>query len=126
MTGNKTRLYLAFYSRLPTQRQPVKYHTSFILTPKNPKVTNSITVIHVTNPLDPETGAQPWKFESKTTIARTTKLAGVMLLGKLSPDVTVDDVTDILQTVSVKQDANWWCHDWILEAIPVSTANNIR
>ena len=49
-----------------------------------------------------------------------------MLLGKLSPDVTVDDVTDILQTVSVKQDANWWCHDWILEAIPVSTANNIR
>jgi len=48
-----------------------------------------------------------------------------MLLGKLSPDVTVDDVTDILQTVSLKQDANWWCYDWILEAIPVSTVNNL-
>ena len=84
----------------------MKYHTSFtsVLTPKNPKVTNSITVIHVTNPLDPETGAQPWKFESKTTTARTAKFAGVMLLGKLSPDVTVDNVTNILQTVAVKQD----------------------
>ena len=48
-----------------------------------------------------------------------------MLLRKLSPDVTVDDVTDILQTVAVKQDENWWCHDWILEAIPVNTVNNI-
>lgn len=119
-------MYLAFYRRLPTAKQPANYHTSFILVPKNPKVTHEFTVIHVINPLDPNTGTQAWKFESKTTDGRTGKLTGVMLLGKLSPDVTVDGVADILKTVSVRQDGNWWCHDWILEAMPVSTVKNVR
>ncbi|KIM42610.1 hypothetical protein M413DRAFT_26639 [Hebeloma cylindrosporum] len=125
MTGNKLRLYLAYYRRNPTPNQPARYHTSFIVAPKNPQVTDYITVLHVTNRLDRRTLTQLWKFESKTSQARTNQLTGLMLLGKVPPNFTVENITQILTTIPVKQEEDWWCHDWIMEAMPALVENGI-
>ena len=56
---------------------------------------------HAVNPIDMETKIETWKFEVLLTEARTSRLAGVMLLGKVPPDITVEGIEEILKSVHV-------------------------
>ncbi|KAF8882044.1 hypothetical protein CPB84DRAFT_227263 [Gymnopilus junonius] len=116
MARNKLRLYIAYYQRLPSPRQPEKYHTSFILMPKMPKTDSpkSAIVYHVTNPLDVNLLKAVWKFEPKNSLPRTGKLTGLMLLAKIPPEIGPANIEDILNQVPLKQDDDsWWCHNWV-------------
>ncbi|KAF8884273.1 hypothetical protein CPB84DRAFT_1713077 [Gymnopilus junonius] len=123
MTGNKLRLYLGYWRRQESDVHPGKYHVSLLLTAKKPR--NDLPTAkryHAVNPIDCETKTEIWKFEILQTEARTTKLAGVMLLGKVPPDVTMEGIEEILKKVHVPtpeeaQKINWHCRHWVLEAL---------
>ena len=110
MPWNKKRLYLTFFERLPTKRQPEKYHTSLLLSPKNPDVKTDAaaraTLYHVVNPVDLTVGKQVWKYESKPTRPRSPsrRLVGLMLLGKVHPGNTPIKIKDILGAIPAKKD----------------------
>ena len=127
MPRGKKRLYLAFFERLPTQRQPEKYHTSLLLSPKNPDVKTDAaaraTLYHAVNRIDPTVRKQVWKYESMPTRPRSPSrmVVGLVLLGK-HPDNTFIKIKEILEAIPVKNDdPNWWCYDWAWEAMSVST-----
>jgi len=127
MTGNKLRLYLGYWRRQESEAHPGKYHVGLLLVAKKPR--NDLPTAmryHAVNPIDRETKIETWKFESLPTEARTTKLAGVMLLGKVPPNVTVEGIEEILKKVHVPtpeeaKKVNWRCRHWVLEALEAST-----
>lgn len=127
MPSNKFRLYLGYWRRQETEANPGKYHVGLLLTPKKPR--NDLPTArryHAVNPLDKDTLIETWKFEVLLTEARTTRLSGVLLLGKVPPDFTVEDIEKILKKVPVPtpeeaKKTNWRCRHWVLEALEVST-----
>jgi hypothetical protein len=84
---------------------------------------------HAINPIDGETLVETWRFESRETEARTAKLVGCVLLGKVPPTFTMEAITELLREVPVPsieeaQRTNWRCRNWILDALVVSTLND--
>jgi hypothetical protein len=124
MPSNKRRLYIAFFHRGTSEEVPVKFHTAFLVTPKNPNTTDekmNSHLYHVVNRITD--GEETWFFESREIRSRTQQLAGVMFLGKLPPSITHAKLRDILDKVPrqnlVKDRRAWRCRDWIWDALPV-------
>jgi len=131
MPKNKRRLYIAFFHRETSEAVPVKFHTAFLVTPKNPKTTDekkNSHLYHVVNRIS-ETGQETWVFEPKEIRSRTLQLAGVMFLGKLPPSITHAKLKDILNKVPrqnlVEDRRAWRCCDWIWDALPIMVAQGV-
>jgi hypothetical protein len=121
-------MYIAYYHREPTPSLPVKYHTSLFTTPKNP---NSMTTIrecmryHIVDRVAPDDEAQGyWIFQARQAYARSTNLAGILLLGKILPSVSDKDIEGILRSVpmnrTVAENLSWRCRHWVWDALGVS------
>ena len=132
MTRDKKRLYIGFHTRTASVKTPSNYHVSLLLIPKNPVVKwleqedgdlNSV-VYHVSNPIDVALMKQVWGYQSTRVLARTERLAGVMLLGKIDPErVNEEMIGAILGGVPVNNDdPEWRCHHWLYAAIEVSSS----
>ena len=125
---NKRRMYIAYYHRTPTPSLPVKFHTSFLMTPKNP---NSVATVkecwryHVVDrsAKDSEDGGY-WIFQARRAFSRSSKLAGVLLLGKVPQSVSAEDIETIMKSVprkaTIAEDPSWRCRHWIWNALDVS------
>jgi hypothetical protein len=129
MARDKKRLYIGFHTRTASLKTASKYHVSLLLIPKNPVVKwleqeerdlNSV-VYHVSNPIDAVLMKDVWGYQSTKVLARTERLAGVMLLGKIDPDrVSEEMIGEVLAGVPViNDDPEWRCHDWLFAAIKV-------
>jgi len=129
--GNKLRFYLAYWRRQESPQHPGKYHVGLILSPKNPKNDDKNSMLyHAINPIDSETLVETWRFEPRETEARTARLAGCVLLGKVPPTFTMEAITELLREVRVPspeeaQRTNWRCRHWILDALVVSTLDHV-
>ena len=104
---DKRRMYIAFYHRTPTPSLPVKYHTSLLIAPKNPDTMATAkecwryhVVDRTAPPGDPAKAY--WVFEARKAFARSGKLAGVVLLGKVPHSVSDEDVERILRSVPMQ------------------------
>lgn len=131
---NKRRLYLAYMLRKPTPGHPIKFHTAFLLTPKNPAKSPSkeCVVYHVVNRLrESATGdlKEKWEYEVKRLSweelrrSPTLQMNGVILLGKCSSKIVDERLESILETVPRKvwadEDLGWRCRHWIFDALDV-------
>jgi hypothetical protein len=125
---NKRRMYIAFYTRTPTPSLPAKYHSSLLLTPKDPNTMDTVKQCyryHVVDRLAPGDAAGGyWIFEARPAYVRSTKLAGVLLLGKVPQSVSNEDIKSILMSVpmntTVAEDPSWRCRHWVWNALAVS------
>lgn len=65
-----------------------------------------------------------WVFEARPAYARSSKLAGILLLGKVPQSVSNDDIEKILRSVPMKatvaEDRSWRCRHWVWNALTVS------
>lgn len=132
LTGRtKLRFYLAYLRRKDSPINPVKYHVGLLLAPKNPNNDlNAAMLYHATNLIDGDTRVAKWIFESEKTAPRTIKLAGVMLLGKVPSNFSMETITLILEKVYVPtpeeaREKNWRCRHWLLDALEVNTLDNL-
>ncbi|KAF8155482.1 hypothetical protein B0H34DRAFT_496544 [Crassisporium funariophilum] len=131
MKGNKLRLYLGYWRRPATATNPAKYHVGLLLMGKKPgNNAPDCRKCHATNPIDPITKVQTWRFNTDLTKSRTVKLAGVMLLGKVPPEVTPEGLEEILKKVYVPTPEkagkiNWRCRHWVAEALERLEAEGI-
>ncbi|KAF8531660.1 hypothetical protein JB92DRAFT_2849481 [Gautieria morchelliformis] len=68
-------------------------------------------------------GLVQWQFRGDVKQrARSLKLVALVLLGKLSPSVTHEDLRKHLQSVEIVQgDPTWSCTNWCTTAIQVLT-----
>jgi hypothetical protein len=125
---NKRRMYVAYYYRTPTPSLPVKYHSSLLLTPKNPNTmdtTKKCLLYHIVDRAAPgDVAGGYWIFEARPAYARSTNLAGVLLLGKVPQSVSNEDIKRILMSVPMKttvaEDPSWRCRHWVWDALTVS------
>ncbi|KAF8155480.1 hypothetical protein B0H34DRAFT_713450 [Crassisporium funariophilum] len=123
MAGKKFRLYLGYWQRSATDTNPARYHVGLLLMGKKPgNGPSECRRYHVTNPIDPNTKVETWTFDIIITRARSVRLAGVMLLGKVPAEVTPEGIEEILSKVWVPtpEEAgkiNWRCHHWVAEAL---------
>lgn len=124
------RLYLAYWRRQAKLHEGISYHVGLILSPKDPENNEDkvAMIYHAINRVIKvkHKAIEAWIFESKLSVPRTERLAGCMLLGKVSSTLEVDDITRILSTVHVPdqkeaEERNWRCSHWVLDALTVST-----
>ena len=126
---NKRRMYIAYYHRIPTPSLPVHFHSSLLITPKNPNTMDTAKrsrryhiVDHVAPPGDDAVAY--WMFEARSAYARSNKLAGILLLGKVPHSFSNDDIDEILRSVPMKatvaEDPSWRCRHWVWAALTVS------
>ena len=126
---NKRRMYIAYSHRTPTPSLPVPFHTSLLMTPKNPNTmdtTKQSRRYHVADRVAPpgDEAVAYWVFEARHAYARSSKLAGVLLLGKVPQSVSNKDIERILRSVPMKttvaEDPSWRCRHWVWDALTVS------
>jgi hypothetical protein len=126
---DKRRMYIAYYHRTPTPSLPVKYHTSLLIAPKNPNTTATTKECwryHVIDRSAPPGDAAKayWVFEARMAFARSSKLAGIVLLGKVPHTISDEDVERILRSAPMKatvaEDPAWRCRHWVWAAMAVS------
>ncbi|KAF9517436.1 hypothetical protein BS47DRAFT_1380531 [Hydnum rufescens UP504] len=121
LARNKHRIYLAFYIRHTSEANPDPFHDGIIITPKGDSKFKDTMRFHATNHKTVMVGgvaAIPWQFEAITIEKRTFKLKALLLLGKLSPQVPVSRIEEILSEVPIVQgDPGWKCHAWTIQAI---------
>ena len=126
---NKRRMYIAYFRRASTPSLPARYHTCLFVTPKNPdpmSTNKQCWIYHVVDRVAQADDAAKgyWIFEARPTFARTQKLAGVLLLGKIPPSLSDEDIKSILESVprqnTVAEDPSWRCRHWIWAALGVS------
>ena len=130
-------LYIAYYARIPTQKNPGRYHTALIALPLPksiiPFFTYSLslpaTKYHVVNvPVLDETGKGrvSWQFrvERDAAAAKATslrlKLIALMSVGVIEEEQTLEEV---VRSVDVPKYADerpeWRCTTWVFEALKV-------
>ena len=125
---NKRRMYIAYYHRTPTPSLPVPFHTSLLMTPKKPDTMDTAKQsrrYHVVDRVAPgEVAEAYWVFEARPAYARSNKLAGILLLGKVPQSISNDDIEGILRSVPMKatvaEDRSWRCRHWVWDAMTVS------
>ena len=121
-------MYIAYYHRTPTPSLPVRFHSSLLMTPKNPDTMDTAKQsyrYHVVDRDAPGDEAEGyWVFEAKSAYARTSKLAGILLLGKVPQSISNDDIERILRSAPMKatvsEDPSWRCSHWVWDALTVS------
>ena len=125
---NKRRLYIGYYNRLTTPSLPVKFHTSLLMTPKNPDSLTTVKECWRYHVVDRSANGSKdeghWIFEARKAYSRSSKLAGVVLLGKVPQSVSAEDIETIMKSVPRKattaEDPSWRCRHWIWNALDVS------
>ena len=122
---NKRRMYIAYYDRTPTPSLPVKYHTSLLMTPKNcTLMAKESWRYHVVDRSAMGSSEAVWVFEARKSYSRSTRLAGVLLLGKVPHSASDQDIETILRSVPMKgtvaEDPSWRCRHWVWTALDVS------
>ena len=124
---NKRRMYIAYYHRTPTPSLPAKYHTSLLMVPKNSTMMSKESWrYHVVDRLamDGDSSEGVWIFEARKSYSRSTRLAGVLLLGKVPHSASDQDIETILRSVPMKgtvaEDPSWRCRHWVWKALDVS------
>ena len=80
---------------------------------------------HIVDRVAPADNAQAyWIFEARQAYARSTRLAGVLLLGKVPNSLSNDDLNRIMKSVPMKatvaEDPSWRCRHWVWGALDVS------
>ena len=129
--GKKLRFYLAYWRRKESPTNPGKYHVGLLLAPKSPNNDlNTVMLYHAINVIDGDTRTEKWIFEPKKSAPRTIKLAGVMLLGKVPSNFSMETITPILEKVYVPtpeeaREKNWRCRHWLLDALEVNMLDNL-
>ena len=127
----KLRFYLAYLRRKESPNNPIKYHVGLLLAPKNPENdSNAAMMYHATNLIDGDLLAEKWIFEHKNSAPRNIRFAGVVLLGKVPPNFSMETVTPILEKVHVPtleeaKEKGWRCQHWVLDALEVNTLDNL-
>jgi hypothetical protein len=119
MTGNKRRVYMAFYPGGNSSSEGVPFHTALLVTPKNPDVgsqQDDSWRFHIGT-----IGQHVWGYKPETTRARSLRLGYVVLVGKLEPEIDIDNVQELLAGVPIVQgDPNWRSRHWVWAAVQVS------
>ena len=131
ITGRKKlRFYLAYLRRKESPNNPMKYHIGLLLAPKNPNNdSNAAMMYHATNLIDGDILAEKWIFEHKMSVPRTIRFGGVVLLGKVPQNFSMETITPILEKVYVPtlaeaKEKDWHCRHWVLDALEVNTLDN--
>ena len=126
---NKRRMYIAYYHRTPTPSLPVQFHSSLMITPKNPNTMDTVKQsyrYHVVDRIAPpgDKAKGYWMFDARSAYARTSNLAGILLLGKVPQSISNDDIERILRSAPMKatvsEDPSWRCRHWVWDALTVS------
>ena len=108
----------------------MKYHVGLLLAPKNPdNDSNAAMMYHATNLIDGDILAEKWIFEHKMSVPRTIRFGGVVLLGKVPQNFSMETITPILEKVYVPtlaeaKEKDWHCRHWVLDALEVNTLDN--
>jgi hypothetical protein len=120
------RLYLAFHHRNPSTRDPSTISYSILLTEKNPSPDDNTCFRYRVNmeaSLTDDIGLLEWVFSvesSQTT--RAVRPLSLLLLAKVSPEVTAQAIDAVLRSVPVNQaELAWSSSPWILGALRVSS-----
>ena len=116
MARNKTRIYMAFYSRPKND----DYHMAVLLSPKNPNPHDTSTWrLHVTTNPTSRLTQQEWKYDPLQVICRTERLVSLVLLDKTKK--SGEEVCEMLRVIEVVQnDMSWNCKSWVFSAIKAS------
>jgi Family of unknown function (DUF6914) len=120
---NKKRLYMALYPREPSVENPESFHVALLLMRKQPTNEVDDTVrYHVISKINPQREVV-WSFVAEHGVrARTIKLVGLVLLGKIPPDVTQGHLEACLRSIPMDQDNPMWnCTHWVMNAIEASS-----
>ena len=123
---NKKRLYVALYPREPSVNNPESFHVALLLMRKQP--TNEVDDTmryHVNSKINPQRELI-WTFVAENGVrARTIKLVGLVLLGKIPPDVTQGQLENCLRNVPIVQgNSKWNCTHWVIRAIEASSLHS--
>ncbi|KAJ3789082.1 hypothetical protein GGU10DRAFT_431910 [Lentinula aff. detonsa] len=119
---NKLRICVAFYYRGVQHIHDDLFHTAILLLPKSQDESHT-SRFHVTNSLKPGivlvNDRVPWRYESLSLdYVRTNRLNAFLFLGKLSPEIGVEDFNAILfHLPMVQDDPGWNCNSWTVSAI---------
>jgi hypothetical protein len=138
-------LYIAYYARTPTQKNPGRYHTGLIVVP-NPRPlstrdkirllilppepeSRTATKYHVVNvPVADETGKGrvSWEFrvEKDDAAAQGTplrlRLIALMLVGVIAPSQSIDEIVGNVDIPKYTDERpEWRCTTWVFEALTV-------
>lgn len=136
-------LYIAYYARTPTPKNPGRYHSALIILPTRMSTIRLLTSMflpesktatkyHVVNmPVADETGKGrvSWEFrvEKDATTARGTllrlKLIALMLVGPIEALGEEKTIEEIVRNVDVPKYVDerpeWRCTTWVFEALKV-------
>lgn len=120
---NKPRVFLAYYHRSNTPKDGI-YHVSILVRPHPFSQIDRTTLrLHAINKIvkDAEGNASiQWSFETDEVTFASTRLAGVIFLGKLPTGKTYDEVKAACARVPVvNDDSAWRCTNWVIGAIEV-------
>lgn len=118
------RLYLAFHHRNPNVDDPSSLSYSILLADKTPGPdANAITRYRVAREesLTDDIGLLEWAFMAQNGLSiRNVRALGLLLLGKIPPEVNSQQVGEILSAVDVSQaELVWSASPWTLGAIQV-------
>lgn len=119
------RLYLALHHHNPTTRDPSTVSYSILLMEKSPSPdATSCTRYRVTMEasLTDDIGLLEWVFSVESGLStRAVRPLALLLLGKILPEVTAQEIELVLRSVPVVQaDLVWSSSPWMLGALRVS------
>ena|ERR1700733_2508636 len=120
------RLYLAFHHRNPSTRDPSTISYSILLTEKNPSPDDNTCCRYRVNmeaSLTDDVGLLEWAFSVESNQStRAARPLSLLLLGKVSPEVTAREIELVLRSVPVNQaELVWSSSPWMLGALRVSS-----
>lgn len=116
---DKRRLYIAYYDRIPSLKYPGPFHAALLITPKNPKASNKDSLLlHIVNKFDIRSKTNKWSYEHRTTKTPTTKLSGLLLLGKIPNSIGDEEIVRMLGEIVIQD--GWRCTNWVYAAMGVS------
>jgi len=118
---------MALYPREPSVENPESFHVALLLMRKQPTNEVDDTVrYHVISKINPQREVV-WSFVAEHGVrARTIKLVGLVLLGKIPPDVTQGHLEACLRSIPMEQDNPMWnCTHWVMNAIEILAQEKI-
>ncbi|KAI0796034.1 hypothetical protein C8Q75DRAFT_357810 [Abortiporus biennis] len=129
---NKPRIYIAYYIRNKQNPTDEPFHVSLLIRPHPLKKDKPRSIrFHAVNKVVPPTSVMPvahqeWQYEIlQDVIFQTTRLRGLLYLGKLPEGKSLQDVHETCEKVSVPQydpsesqnSSEWRCTNWLSDAL---------
>lgn len=123
------RLYLALHHRNPNADDPSPISYSLLITDKFPGPDDNTTTrfrIAREESLTDDIGLLEWAFSAQNALStRSVRALSLMLLGKISPEISSQTVEEILAAVEVNQaELAWSASPWMLGALSVCVLSN--